>query len=40
MGQQDDRNRLVEIVEYDESFVGKATKEKVGSNLKRERGNQ
>lgn len=40
MGQQDESYRLVEIVEYDEAFFGKATKDKVGSNLKRERGNQ
>ena len=40
MGQRDERYRLEDMVEYDEAFVGKATKAKVRSQLKRGRGSQ
>jgi len=40
MGERDDRYRLEDMVEYDEAFVGKATKPKVKNNLKRRRGSQ
>ena len=40
MGKRDDRYRLEDMVEYDEAFVGKATKPKVKNNLKRGRGSQ
>lgn len=40
MGKRDDRYRLEEIVEYDEAFMGKSTKAKVRSKLKRSRGTQ
>jgi len=40
MGKRDDGYRLEDMVEYDEAFVGKATKPKVKNNLKRGRGSQ
>ena len=40
MGKRDDRYRLEDMVEYDEAFVGKSTKAKVRSKLKRGRGTQ
>lgn len=40
MGQRDDRYRLEDMVEYDEAFVGKSTKAKIRSQLKRGRGSQ
>ncbi|TNF42129.1 MAG: IS1595 family transposase [Cytophagales bacterium] len=40
MGQRDERYRLEDMVEYDEAFVGKATKAKIRSQLKRGRGSQ
>lgn len=40
MGKRDDRYRLEDMVEYDEAFVGKSTKAKVRSQLKRGRGSQ
>ena len=40
MGRRDDRYRLEDMVEYDEAFVGKSTKAKIRSKLKRGRGTQ
>jgi len=40
MGKRDDCYRLEDMVEYDEAFVGKSTKTKVRSKLKRGRGTQ
>jgi ribosomal protein L37E len=40
MGKRDDRYRLEDMVEYDEAFVGKSTKAKIRSKLKRGRGTQ
>ncbi|MDN3667758.1 IS1595 family transposase [Echinicola jeungdonensis] len=40
MGQRDDIYRLEDMVEYDEAFVGKATKAKSQNKLKRGRGSQ
>lgn len=40
MGKRDERYKLEDMVEYDEAFVGKSTKAKVRSKLKRGRGSQ
>jgi len=40
MGRRDDRYRLEDMVEYDEAFVGKATKPNIKTTLKRGRGSQ
>jgi hypothetical protein len=40
MGRRDDRYRLEDMAEYDEAFVGKATKPNIKTTLKRGRGSQ
>lgn len=40
MGKRDDRYRLEDMVEYDETFVGKSSNAKVRSKIKRGRGTQ